>query len=179
MNNDKIIIILLVIFVAILVAGMVLFNPFKTQSMVSITSSSELNEGDELSIRLTDSNSAPIPNQKVQINFKDSNGAVTQKSVTTNGEGVGVISLSDLASGQYSVNVTYEGNSTFKGSDTSQNLNIKQTVTQSVGGTNYLPSDTSIHPGFTPSYRDGQLVYGYKGNRWGFVTPSGSFHEIK
>ena len=179
MDNDKIIIILLVVIVALLVAGMVLFNPFKTQSVLSITSASELNEGDEMSIRLTDSNSVPIPNQNVQISFKDSNGAVTQKSLTTNGEGVGVISLSDLASGQYSVNVTFDGNGTYKASNASQNLNIKQVVTQSTGSTAYLPSDTSIHPGFTPSYRDGQLVYGYKGNRWGFVTPPGNFFEVK
>ena len=36
------------------VAGVMLFNPFKTQSVLSITSASELNEGDEMSIRLTD-----------------------------------------------------------------------------------------------------------------------------
>ena len=178
MDNDNIIIILLVIIVALLVAGVMLFNPFKTQSVVSITSEAELNEGDELSIRLTDSNSAPIPNQDVQINFKDSNGAVTQKSVTTDEEGVGVVSLSDLTSGQYRVNVNYGGNGTYKASNSSQNLNIKQVVTQSTGSTQYLPSDTSIHPGFTPSYREGPLVYGYKGERWGFVTPSGSFHEM-
>lgn len=178
MNNDNIIIILLVIIVALLVVGVMLFNPFKTQSVVSITSEAELNEGDELSIRLTDSNSTPIPNQDVQINFKDSNGAVTQKSVTTDAEGVGVIFLSDLASGQYRVNVNYGGNGTYKSSNSSQNLNIKQAVTQSTGSTDYSPSDTSIHPGFTPSYREGPLVYGYKGERWGFVTPSGCFYEM-
>ena len=176
MNNDKIIIILLVIIVALLVAGILFLNPFKTQSMLSITSASELNEGDELSILLSDVNSAPIPNQNVQIYFKDSNGAVTQKSVTTNGEGVGVISLSDLASGQYGVNVTYNGNSTFKGSDTSQNLNIKQKVTESISSNQVI--DAPYHPGFTPSYKEGSLVYGYKGNRWGFVTPSGMFYEM-
>ena len=170
--------ILLVIIAALLLVGVMLFNPFKTSSVLSITSSAELNEGDELSIRLTDSNSAPIPNQNVQINFRDSNGAITQKTVTTNGDGVGVISLSDLASGQYSVNATYGGNGSYKASDTSQNLNIKEAVTQSAGSAPYLPSDTSIHPGFTPSYREGPLVYGYKGSRYGFVTPSGMFHEM-
>ena len=178
MNDNKIIIILIVIIAALLVVGVILFNPFKTQSVLSITSDSELNEGDELSIRLTDSNLTPISNQNVQINFKDSNGVLIQKTLTTNEEGIGVISLSDLPSGQYSVNVTYDGNATFKASATSQNLNIKEAVTQSVGSTPYLPSDTSIHPEFTPSYRDGQLVYGYKGDRWGFVTPTGNFHEI-
>ena len=176
MNQDKIIIILLIIIVAFLVAGMLLFNPFKTQSMLSITSGNELNEGDDFSIVLSDANSKPIPNQNVQIFLRDSNGVLSQKSVTTNNEGVGVISLAGLASGQYSVNVTYNGNSSFKPSSAFQNLNIKQTVAEHVSGTD---STSSIHPGFTPSYRDGNLIYGYKGSRWGFVTPSGMFHEIK
>ena len=177
-DNDKIIIILLAVIVALLVAGMLILNPFKTDSIITITSASELNEGDELSILLTDSKSQPIPNQNVQINLRDSNGVLTQKAASTNGEGVAIISLSDLSSGQYSVNATYEGNSSYRASATSQNLNIREALTQSVGSTDYLPSDTSIHPGFTPSYRDGQLVYGYKGSRWGFVTPTGNFHEM-
>ena len=80
----------------------------KTQSMLSITSSNELNEEDDFSIVLSDANSKPIPNQNVQIFLRDSNGVLLQKSVTTNNEGVGVISLAGLASGQYSVNVTYK-----------------------------------------------------------------------
>ena len=180
MDNNKIIILLLIIIIALLVAGIVILNPFatKTDTMISVTSANEVNEGDELSILLTDINSTPIAGQLVYINITDSGGIVTQKTVITSGEGVGVVSLDGLASGQYSVNVTYGGNDTFEGSNTSQNLNIKQVVTQSVGSANYLPSDLNIHPGFTPSYRDGQLVYGYKGDRWGFVTPSGLFHEM-
>ena len=139
-------------------------------------SDEELNEGDDFSIVLSDANSKPIPNQNVQIFLRDSNGVLSQKSVTTNNEGVGVISLAGLASGQYSVNVTYNGNSSFKPSSAFQNLNIKQTVAEHVSGTD---STSSIHPGFTPSYRDGNLIYGYKGGRWGFVTPTGNFHEIK
>ena len=177
-DHYRIIILLLVIIVALLVAGMLILNPFKTDSIITITSANDLNEGDELSILLTDSNSQPIANQNVQITFRDSNGVLTQKAASTNGEGVVIISLSDLSSGQYSVNATYEGNSSYKASAASQNLNIREALTQSVGSTDYLPSDTSIHPGFTPSYRDGQLVYGYKGSRWGFVTPTGNFHEM-
>ena len=80
----------------------------KTQSMLSITNSNELNEEDDFSIVLSDANSKPIPNQNVQISFKDSNGVLSQKSVTINNDGVSVISLVGLASGQYRVNVTYK-----------------------------------------------------------------------
>ena len=175
-DYNKIIILLLVVFVVLLVVGMVFFNPFKTQSRLSVTSASDLNEGDELSILLCDDNSSPIPNQSVQISFKDSNGSVTQKSVITNAEGVGVISLNGLASGQYSVNVTYVGNSTFKASDASQNLNIIQKVVETTSSDSTI--DAPYHPGFTPSYREGPLVYGYKGDRWGFITPTGNFFEM-
>lgn len=178
MNQDKIIILLLVIIVGLLVVGLVLFNPFKTDSMISITSSAELNEGDDFSIALRDAEGAPIAHQSVNVIFTTSNGVAEQKSLTTDDMGNGVISLAGLASGQYNVNATYGGNDSFKPSHTSQNLNIKQPVTKPVGSTDYLPSDTSIHPGFTPSYREGNIVYGYKGERFGFVTPSGMFHEM-
>ena len=180
MDYNKLIMALIVVIVALIVAGVVLFNPFiaKTDTAVSVTSANELNEGDELSILLTDANSKPIANQVVQVNIMDSSNHVEQKTLTTNGEGVGVLSLGGLAAGQYSVNVAYGGNATFNPSQSFQNLTIKQTVAQPVASANYLPSDTSIHPGFTPTYRDGPLIYGYKGDRYGFVTPSGMFHEM-
>ena len=46
---------------------------------------------------------------------------------------------------------------------------------QPVASANYLPSDTSIHLGFTPIYGDAPLVYGYKGESFGFVTPPETF----
>ena len=179
MDYNKVIMALIVVIVALLVAGIVLFNPFaKTDTTVSVTSANELNEGDELSILLTDISSKPIANQVVQVNITDFNNHVEQKTLTTNGEGAGVISLSGLSAGKYSINVAYGGNGTFNPSQTFQNLTIKQTVAQPVASANYLPSDTSIHPGFTPVYRDGPLVYGYKGDRYGFVTPPGNFFEV-
>ena len=180
MEYNRVIIVLLVIIVAILVVGIALLNPFiiKTDTIISVTSPNELNEGDELSILLTDVNSEPIANQVVQVNITDSSNHVDQKTLTTNGQGVGVLSLSGLSAGQYNIDVYYGGNNTFNPSQSFQNLNIKKVVTQPVSSSNYLPSDTSIHPGFTPSYRDGPLVYGYKGNRFGFVTPTGSFFEM-
>ena len=55
----------------------------------------------------------------VQINIADLNGITTQKSVTTDASGNGLVALGDLASGMYIINVTYGGNSSFKSSFTS------------------------------------------------------------
>ena len=153
MDNDKIIIILLVVIVALLVAGMVLFNPFKTQSVLSITSASELNEGDEMSIRLTDSNSVPIPNQNVQISFKDSNGAVTTKQATTDASGNAQVGLGDLSAGGYSVNCSVLENNKYKESSASKQISINQVQTASqTSQSNGLSEDGySYYPQYGPA----------------------------
>ena len=176
MDHDKIIIILAIIIIAILAAGIVVLNPFaaKVDTAISITSSQELTEGDSLSISLTDINSRPVSGALIQINITDLNGSTTQKTLTTDASGNGVIALGDLASGQYMINVAYDGNSSFKSSFASQNININPKVVQSVS-----TESASIHPGFTPSYKEGPLTYGYKGDRKGFVTPAGNFFEMK
>lgn len=175
MDYDKIIIILAIIIIAILAAGIVVLNPFaaKVETAISITSSQELTEGDSLSISLTDINSRPVSGALIQINITDLNGSTTQKTLTTDASGNGVIALGDLASGQYMINVAYDGNSSLKSSFDSQNININPKVVQSVS-----TESASIHPGFTPSYKEGPLTYGYKGDRWGFVTPTGNFIEM-
>ena len=178
MDHEKIIIILAIIIIAILAAGIVVLNPFaaKVETAISITSSQELTEGDSFSISLTDINSRPVSGALIQINITDLNGSTTQKSVTTDASGNGVIALGDLASGQYMINVSYDGNSSLKSSFASQNININPKVVQSVSTES--ASQSSIHPGFTPSYKEGSLTYGYKGDRWGFVSPTGNFIEM-
>jgi hypothetical protein len=169
---------LALIIIAILAAGIVVLNPFaaKVDTAISITSSQELTEGDSLSISLTDINSRPVSGALIQINITDLNGSTTQKTLTTDASGNGVIALGDLTSGQYMINVSYDGNSSFKSSFASQNININPKVVQSVSTESAAQS--SIHPGFTPSYKEGPLTYGYKGDRWGFVTPTGNFFEM-
>ena len=68
---------MLIILALIAVAGIVVFNPFmsKTDSVVNITSSNELNNGDNFSISLKDANGNLLPNQLVNITIVDANGA--------------------------------------------------------------------------------------------------------
>lgn len=179
MGYEKIIIILLIIIIAILAVGIFILNPFapKLDTTISITISQELTEGDSFSIALVDVNGRPISGAVVQINITDLNGSTTQKTLTTDALGNGVIALGDLTSGQYVVNASYEGNGSFKSSFVSQNINVNPKVVQSVSTESQASS--SIHPGFTPSYKEGPLTYGYKGDRKGFVTPAGNFFEMK
>ena len=135
MNYNKMIIVLVIVFVAILVTGIIVLNPVvsKTDSKIAITSANELNDGDDFSIALTDEKGNPLANQSVHILIIYSNGTKSERDVTTNGTGIGVITLNGLASGQYTVNVTYGGNNTYLPSSTSQKLTIKEKVVESVG----------------------------------------------
>lgn len=137
MNYNKIIIVLAIILAVVVIAGIVALNPFpqKTQSAVNITSTNELNIDDNFSISLTDKNGTPIANQTVNITFINSNGTKIIKQVNTDNAGNGVIALGDMLTGQYSVNVTYIGNDNYLNCSASQQLTIKEKVTESASST--------------------------------------------
>ena len=137
MNYNKIIIVLAIILAVVVIAGIVALNPFpqKTQSAVNITSANELNIDDNFSISLTDKNGTPIANQTVNITFINSNGTKIIKQVNTDNAGNGVIALGDMLTGQYSVNVTYIGNDNYLNCSASQQLTIKEKVTESASST--------------------------------------------
>lgn len=151
MDYNKIIIALIIILVALVVVGIVVLNPLtsKTETNVVITSSNELNDGEQVSITLTDINGTGIADQIVNITFVDANGGENPQRVVTDGGGNAVITLNGLASGQYTVNVIYGGNDNYLNSSTSQQLTIKEKATQTQDAISSLEkyktrSDTSI-----------------------------------
>ena len=68
MENQKIIIALLVIIIAILVVGIVIFSPFGAKEDTNLAISKEkINEGDSFAVKLTDSKGNAITNATVNI----------------------------------------------------------------------------------------------------------------
>ena len=77
MENKNIIIMLIVIIVILVAALGVMFlqaNNTKESTKIKITSNKTLTEGDNLSIKLTDSNSTAISNETVKITILDKKG---------------------------------------------------------------------------------------------------------
>ena len=132
MDYNKIIIALVIILIAVIVAGVFALNPFmsKTKTVLAITSGNELNDGGQISITLTDVNGTPIADQIVNITLIDANGGENTQRVVTDAMGNGVLTLSGLTNGQYTVNVIYSGNDKYLNSSTSQPLTIKDKETQ-------------------------------------------------
>lgn len=133
MENKNIIIILVAIIVILAAAvGVALMNPTvaKEPSKIKITSDKEQYEGGELSIKLTDINGTAISKEVINITITNSKGKVVVDDVVkTNSKGKAKLDL-DLKKGKYTVNVTYDGNENYTGSNTTQKLTIKEKVVE-------------------------------------------------
>lgn len=127
--NNKIIISLLLIIIALLVVfGIMLINPSdaKTDTIITVTSNDTLYDGDYFSISLTDVNGTPLDNQTVKISIIDSNGGENPQRITTDTMGNGMLQLKGLTVGNYTVNVTYLGNKNYSGNSSIQKFSINE-----------------------------------------------------
>ena len=133
MNYNKIILGLVIIFIIMIIAGFFILNPSvaKTDSKVIVTSNSTLNDGDTLSIYLSDLNNTPISNQTVNITIIDANGAQNRQVVTTDANGNGNLQLNGLTAGNYNITVSYGGNNKFNPCNTTQKLTMKEKEVES------------------------------------------------
>lgn len=173
MENENIIIILVVI--AVILACAVGLMYLKTTNAkpteIRITSNETLNKGDSLTIQLTDLNKTAI-SENVSIVIKNTDGAVVVTgTVSTNSKGLANFDL-DLEKGEYTVNVTFNGNNNFTGSNATQKLTIKEAVTESIGDSSSSGYTTEpVYDAHTISYKDGvRGVYSKSGEF--FIDPT-------
>jgi hypothetical protein len=132
MDLNKVIIALVIVLVALAVAGFVMFNPLsaKQDSQVIVTCGPELNEGDAFSIKLTDLNGTPISNQNVNVTILGSDGGLIQQNVVTDANGDASFQLNGSVIGNCVVGVNYGGNENYTACNTTQNIQIKEKVVQ-------------------------------------------------
>lgn len=139
MENKNIIMILVAIIVVLAVVAGAMFmqhNNAKDATQIKFLSENKLNEGDSLSVQLTDLNKTAISKQTVKITVSNKKGkVVVDKTLETNSKGKGKLDL-DLKKGKYDVNVTYDGNENYTGCNSSQKLTIKQPTSEKVSSQN-------------------------------------------
>lgn len=119
------IIIVLILIIALGVFGLG-SNNAKQDSKIEILTNNELTVGDNLEVQLTDLNNAPIANEIVSINVGDN-----KFQVTTNNDGKAILKTDNITSGEYDVNVTFNGNDDFNANSTYQTLVLKDNVVES------------------------------------------------
>jgi ABC-type Na+ efflux pump permease subunit len=174
MENKHIIIILLIVIVILAAAiGFTLFNQSsKEASIVKITSANKLEEGKDLSIKLTDLKENPIQKEIVSIKITDKKGkTVVDDVVNTDAKGKAKYTL-DLDKGKYDVVIVYEGNNSYAGDNDTQKLTIKEkeaAQAESSSSSSSSPTPYAYKSDGTPMYSQAE-VDSYMLNKYGMVN---------
>jgi len=173
MENKHIIIILLIVIVILAAAiGFTLFSQSnKEASIVKITSANKLEEGKDLSIKLTDLKENPIQKEIVSIKITDKKGKVVVDDVVkTDAKGKAKYTL-DLDKGKYDVVIVYEGNNSYAGDNDTQKLTIKEkeaAQAESSSSSSSSPTPYAYKSDGTPMYSQAE-VDSYMLNKYGMV----------
>lgn len=95
-------------------------------------------------------NKTALSKQKVKVIVKNKKGkVVVNETVKTNSKGKANLDL-DLKKGEYKVNVTYNGNENYTGSNATQKLSIKKEVKETASESSSSSNSvgwTETHPG--------------------------------
>ena len=177
MENKNIIIILVVIILVLAaVLGAVMFMSFNSKEPVKIviTSNKTLNEGENLTVQLTDFNKTAISKQKVNVTVTDSEGKeVVSKAVKTNSKGKATLDL-DLKKGKYNVTVSFAGNEKYGGNSTVEKLTIKEATTQSISENTV---DMSLYTGYSSAIGSYRVVE-HQQEAGLLETPDGNYYVM-
>lgn len=141
MENEKTIIALLCIIIAVLVVGVVMFSPLmvKEDSNLAI-SDKTIDVGGSLVVVLTDSQVNPIANETINIKLTDKDGTIIDEDITTNSKGKAKFKMEEK--GKYSVECKFDGNNQYASSSTAGNVTVKKATTTVV---NQEQTSTSTH----------------------------------
>ena len=170
MENNKIIIIALIVVIAILLVGIVAMLPNfnKEDTILKFTSKSKLDEGSSLKIKLTDVNGAAIADQTVNITITDKDDASDYHSVVTDSNGVGKLKL-EKGPGKYQVTITYAGNDKFNGCNATKKITIKEAEAEAESSVeSSAPAAYAYKSDGTPMYSQAE-VDNYMLNKYGMV----------
>ena len=129
MNSRDVVIICATIILLLSIGLVMMINSGSAETTIlSMTSSSMLSEGDSLILKLNDENGSVIPNQKVEINLTHENGVTENFTLKTDSNGE--CRLEDLPAGNFTLNAKYYGNKNYKESSISGKLTVNKKASQ-------------------------------------------------
>lgn len=169
MDNNRTIIILLVVIIAILLLliGTVVFPSLnKEDTKLEIISLDSLNDGDNLTVQLTDRNNSSLSGKSIKISLTGQNNT-QEYTVKTDTNGIATLALSEDNVGKYNVTCIFEGDDTYKKSSDSKEINIEKSVaqaTQSTSAENPIeanrPKNNPNYKGYTPNH-ESEVINGW------------------
>ena len=137
MNSRDIIIVCGTIIFLLLIGMFVMFgmNGEEQTSILTMTSSSSLTEGDSLVLKLNDENGSAIAGQRIEINLTHASNGITENFTLKTNEN-GECKLEDLIADNFTVLAKYYGNKDYKPATLSGEIHVKKKVSNTVINTN-------------------------------------------
>lgn len=123
----SIIVIILISMLVILFFGSNFSSIFKQETDLTITSNSTLNNGDNFTVKLTDSDGELIANKTICISLTDDEGNVNNLNVTTNEKGIASFGI-NANSGNYSAKCVFLGDDNYDSSNVTHKVSIVNRV---------------------------------------------------
>lgn len=128
MDKTKIILIISIVIVAVLAVAMIFgMGMAKTDTKINIMSNDSLSRDDQIKVGLQ-TESENLGNKTIHFKFIDDEGNVSEYSVGTDVNGKAKLNLKELDSGNYTVNVTFEGDDKYNPTSSSQKLEVCEVV---------------------------------------------------
>ena len=137
MNSRDIIIVCGTIILLLLIGMFVMFgmNGEEQTSILTMTSSSSLTEGDSLVLKLNDENGSAIAGQRIEINLTHASNGITENFTLKTNE-KGECKLEDLIADNFTVLAKYYGNKEYKPATLSGEIHVKKKVSNTAINTN-------------------------------------------
>lgn len=161
MDKKNIIIIALIIFIFAIIGTTALIT-HATTTNITVTSYTTLQNGEEFSLKLTDSNNKSIAYKKITVDIIDSNGEHNIQNLTTDENGTAKFVINNVSKGNYIFNCSFNGDFDYKKSNLSQNVTIilPQTQTNNIQTTDiYIIEEEDIGLTHYTVKSDGWVYY--------------------
>ena len=139
------ILIALIIVVLIVLGGLIVFSNgdsnSNTDTKINFLSNKTLQNGGSVVFELTDSKGNVLANQELKIKFTSSSGESQNFTITTDNLGKGKLVLNEQ-DGNYTVTVSYAGDSSHKGCSANQTITIGNVNSQQTDSTSQTSSSS-------------------------------------
>ncbi|MEE0935852.1 MAG: Ig-like domain-containing protein [Methanobrevibacter sp.] len=144
MDKKEMIIAGIVVVIAVVVAGIV-FAPSDVakHTTLDILNKGDFGENSTIYVKLTDDEKSALSGKTVHITLKDQKGKlVYNKTVKTHATGVALAKLNSVPAGEYTLNVTFDGDGNYSASSISHKVTVKGEVVEDVVDNSTLIQDT-------------------------------------
>lgn len=127
MEIKEILIFVIVVLVVAAVASTIFSSPDSAkQTQIKILNGDTIGDNATIYIKLTDGEKQSLGDKPLKVRILDSKGKeVYSKSIKTHVTGVGIVKIANITEGQYTLNVTFDGDENFTSSSVSKKVNIK------------------------------------------------------